>query len=196
MENLREYLNEETQKALKGKNIAINVHNKKEKLKYSKVQYAAIYKGYDMLENLFTVRTYIQRRYNLDHYLFEVLLKLMGLKVWTLKQFTSLPKPFNLGRLQNLLDTGLVNLIMDDTDHDKKIYCLNTKGRNIVVHFYEYLSGEKKIPEQSKFNPLAKEITPYDRRKMEIIKQMNRMPVPEHKKTLFKDISARNPIHH
>jgi len=185
MENGKKYLNKKTRKALKGSSIVVNVHNEKEKLKYSKVQYAAIYKGYDMLEDLFTVRTYIQKKYNIDFYLFEILLKLMGLKVFTLKQFSSMPKPFNYGRLQNLLDTGLVNLVMDNKDHDKKLYCLNTKGRNIMVRFYEYLSGEKKIPEESRFNPMAKELTPYDKKKMDIIRKMNSMPVPEHKKTLF-----------
>lgn len=189
MKKPKDYLTAETRKALKGSSVILKVINEDEPIKYSKAQYASIYKGYDMLENLFTVRTYIQKKYNIDSYLFEILLKLMGMKVWTLKDFTSMPKPFNYGKLQNLLDTGLVNLVMDDPNKaENRIYCLNMKGRNIIVSFYEYLSGEKRIPEESKFNPMAnkEKQTPYDKKKMDIIRQMNNLPLSEHKKTLFK----------
>ena len=155
-------------------------------IKYSKTQFVEVYKGYDMLENLFTVRTFLQKKYAIDHYLFEILLKLMGMKVFSRAQYVKLPKPFNYKRLQNMIDTGLINQIMDHTDSEKRLYTLNTKGRNIVIHFYKYLSGELKIPEKSKFNTMAKKSAcPYDKKKMELIKQMNKLPVKDHIKTLY-----------
>ena len=57
----------------------------------------------------------------------------------------------------------------------------------IVIEFYEYLSGEKKIPEDKYKNPMAhpdKQI-PFDRKKMELIKKLNKLEVPEHKRFLF-----------
>jgi hypothetical protein len=76
---------------------------------------------------------------------------------------------------------------MDHEAYDKRIYCLNTIGRNIVVTFYEYLSGEKKIPEDSKFNPLANKsnLVKFDKKRMEMIKKLNKLEVSEHNKHLF-----------
>lgn len=108
------------------------------------------------------------------------------MRVFTRLEYSKLPKPFNYKRLQNMIDTGLLNQIMDHTDVEKRLYCLNTKGRNIVVSFYGYLSGELKIPEDSKFNTMAKKSAcPYDKKKMELIKQINKLPVKDHYKTLY-----------
>ena len=186
--SVKSYLSKESQAALKGNSIKL-VHpsgNEGAKEKYSKTQFLEVYKGYDMLENLFTVRIFVQKRYNIDHYLFEILLKLMGLKVFSRLQYSKLPKPFNYKRLQNMMDTGLINQIMDHTDSEKRLYTLNTKGRNIVINFYKYLSGEIPIPEDSKFNTMAKKDScPYDKKKMALIKLMNKTIVPDHIKTLY-----------
>lgn len=181
------YLSKEGKEALKGSSIRVRLSTQDDGAeKYSKTQFVEIYKGYDMLENLFTVRTYIQKKYNIDHYLFEVLLKLMGMKVFSRAQYVKLPKPFNYKRLQNMMDTGLINLVMDHWDVEKRLYCLNTKGKNIVICFYKHLSGEVPIPENSRFNSMAKQdSSPYDKKKMALIKQMNKTKIPEHKKTLF-----------
>jgi len=184
----KSYLSTKTQEALRGQSIKVEIAaSESGKLKYSKMQFVEIYKGYDMLEDLFTVRTYIQKKYNIDHYLFEVLLKLMGMKIFTRLEYSKLPKPFNYKRLQNMIDTGLVNLVSDHWDVEKKLYSLNTKGRNIVIAFYKHLSGEVPIPENSRFNVMANKNknTPYDKKKMEVIKQLNKTPIPEHKKFLM-----------
>ena len=185
----KEYLTSEVKSVLKEQKVGVRFLDNPEgdKLKYSKMQFVEIYKGYDMLEDLFTVRTYVQKKYDIDHYLFEVLLKLMGMKVFTRLEYSKLPKPFNYKRLQNMVDTGLVNLVADHWDAEKRLYSLNTKGRNIVITFYKHLSGEVPIPEESKFNPMANKNknTPYDKKKMEVIKQLNKTPIAEHKKFLM-----------
>lgn len=187
-ESPKKYLSKEANLALKGSGIVVKfpTNDEGDKLKYSKNQFIDVYKGYDMLEDLFTVRTYIQKKYEIDHYLFEILLKLMGMKIFTRLQYSKLPKPFNYKRLQNLLDTGLVNLIQDHYDNEKRLYCLNTKGRNIVITFYKHLVGELPIPENSRYNTMAKkDSSPYDKKKIAVIKKLNRTEIPEHKKRLF-----------
>ena len=184
----KSYLSKEVQQVIKGKNIKIKFNPlENEKEKCSKAQFIEIFKGYDMCENLFTVRTFCQKKFGIDHYLFEILLKLMGMRVFTRLEYSKLPKPFNYKRLQNLLDTGLVNQIMDNTDVEKRLYTLNTKGRNIVITFYKHLSGEVPIPEDSRHNVMANKNknNPYDLKKMALIKQMNKIEVPEHIKTLY-----------
>lgn len=178
-------LDQRVQKALKGNNISINYLHKE--TKYSAQKFHQVYKGYDLLGDLYTVRTYIQKRYNIDLGTLEVLLKLMKMKVFSREMFSEIPRNFSLSKWNAFKDLGYFNTVMDDQSIDKRLFCLNTKGRNIVISFYEYLSGEKKIPENSRYNPMANKNTqlPFDKRKMEVIKKLNQMEVPKHTRFLF-----------
>ena len=183
--NAKNELDETIQKSLKGSKISINYLHKEDK--YSKVRYYQVYKGYDFLVNINTVRVYVQKKNKIDWFTLELLLKLMALKVFSYDSFKEIPKNFHLNRWNNFLKLGYVNLVMDHNSYQKKIYCLNTIGRNIVISFYEYLSGEKKIPEESSLNPMANKATQlkYDKKKMEMIKKLNKAEVPEHNKYLY-----------
>lgn len=176
----------EVQKSLKGKNIAINYLNDKDK--YTSQRFHQVYKGYDFLGDLCSVRTYIQKRYKIDFRTLEVLLKLMKYKVFTREMFSEIPKNFTLSKWNHFIKLGYLNLVMDASSIEDRLFCLNTKGRNIVISFYEYLSGEKKIPETSRHNPMANNNTklPFDKRKMEVIKKLNQAEVAEHTRFLFK----------
>ncbi|CAL2094834.1 hypothetical protein [Tenacibaculum sp. 190524A02b] len=184
--NTKDELSEESRELLKGKNIQVKFGNDKDK--YSKKRYAYVYKSYDLAENMYVVRTYIQKRYNLDRHILEILLKLQGMKIFTRAMYSDLPKSFTYSRWSSILESGYISLIMDDEDTDKRIYTLSTRGRNIVVKFYEYLSGEKKIPENSALNPMANKnkAIPFDKKKMDLIKKMNKLETPEHSKFLYK----------
>lgn len=186
IKSLKSELSHETQKLLKGKNVVVNSQNTDNK--YSKHKFIQIYRGYDMLENMFTVRTYIQKKHKIDIYLFEILLKLMGLGLFTQRDFFDTPRPFTYMKWSSIVETGYLNLVMDHESADKKIYGLNTKAKNIVIDFYECLCGEKKIPLDSS-NPMVDSETKiaYDKRKIEIIKKLNSLPVPDHKRFLFED---------
>lgn len=183
--NAKKDLPKETQDALKGKSI--NIIYTDEKDKYSKKRFVYVSRGYDFLGRLYVVRTYIQKRYNLDRHALELLLMLMELKVFNRKMFADLPRPFKFARFNTFIEEGYVNLVMDDEKTENRIYTLSTKYRNIVMKFYHYLSGEEKIPEDSVHNPLANKNTqiPFDRKKLEMIKRLNKLEVPKHKRFLF-----------
>ena len=170
--------------SLKGRNIHVQVNDEKEK--YSKQQFVEIYKGYDFLEDIYVVRAYIQKRYKIDFRELQILLKLMGMRVFSREDYSSLPKQFTFNKFKSIIESGYINLLSDHYDVEKRLYTLNTKGRNIVIKFYKYLSGEEKIPETSD-NPMANRKTQiaFDKKKMDLIRKMNQAPIKEHNKTLF-----------
>lgn len=182
--NAKDYLTDDVRKEMKG--FRLNFHE--EDTKYSKLQFAKIYKGYDFLENIFTIRTYVQKKYNIDWPTLELLLKLMGMKIFTRAEYSKVPKDFSFSRFNTFLEMGYINIISNHTDVEQRLFILNTKAKNIVVNFYKYLSGEKRIPEDGANNPLAnknKQVA-FDKKKMALIKKMNKLPIPDHKKKLFK----------
>lgn len=182
MASVKEF-SKDVQKALKGKGVKVQYLNQEDK--YSKERYAFVFKGYDFLEDLFTVRTFIQKKYDIKFNDLELLLKLMGMKIFTRKMYSNVPKFFTHSRLSYFIDRGFVNLIMDDHCADNKVFTLSLKGRAIVTKFYAYLSGEEKIPLNSKHNPMVKSETSFDKKKLEVIKGLQGLDVPEHKKYLF-----------
>lgn len=177
------YIGKDASKKLKG--CSINLHEEDEK--YSVKQYVQIYKGYDMLQNLHVTRTYIQKRYKIDWILLELLLQLMGLRIFTVTDYTSLPKDFSLSRFRTIREKGWVQIIQDNHSAAHHVYGLSTKGKNICIKFYKILSGEIPIPESGSVNPMAKKSTQnaYDKKKMLLIEKLNKLPTKEHFKTLF-----------
>jgi hypothetical protein len=182
-ETARQYLSEEAVKKVKGMNVTF-IEDKK---KYSKTQFIKIYKGYDMLENFFTVRSYIQKRYKIDIHMLEILLKLMGMRVFTRAEFSNIPKEFTYNRFNSIQDSGFINLISDHTDVEKRVWTLNGKGKIIVTNFYKYLSGEKRIPVDGTRNPMAhgKKSIAFDKKKLDLIKKMNALDPKAHIKKLY-----------
>lgn len=179
----RNYLSKRAKKEAKGIVVAFQ----EDQEKYSKKQFIQVYKGYDFLENILTVRTYIQKRYNIDWPTLELLLKLMGMRAFTRLEYSEVPRDLGFNRFNTFLELGYVSLLSDHTDVERRLFILSTKGKNIVTNFYMYLSGEKKIPVDGQKNPMAnsnKQVA-YDKKKLEMIKKMNSLPIPEHTKKLF-----------
>ena len=179
----RDYMSEEAIENGKGTQVRFQ----EKEVKYSKIQFVKIYKGYDMLENIFTVRTYIQKHYDIDWPTLELLIKLMGMRLFTRKEYGEIPKEFGFSKFKTFLEQERIVLVSDHSDVEKRLFILSTKSKNIVTNFYMYLSGEKKIPEDYVNNPMfnSNKAVAFDKKKRELIKKMNQLPVPEHKKKLF-----------
>lgn len=179
----RDYLSDSVKKKAVGTDVRF-LDNKK---KYSSKQYVGIYKGYDMLENLFTVRSYIQKHYDISWSTLELYLKLMGMRIFTREEYSQVPRDFQFQKFKSLRDSGCIIVVSDHNKVEERLYTLSTKSKNIVTNFYAYLSGEKKIPEDSVNNPMfnKNKQVPFDKKKAELIKKMNQLPIPAHKKKLF-----------
>lgn len=174
-----------TKELLKGKKVNVLYANEDDK--YSKERFVYVSRGYDFLENIAAVRVFVQKKHDIGWNTLELLLKLMGYKIFTRPMFSEAPRNFTDIRWKHFKARGYVSLVSDHEQADKRIFRLSTKGRNIVISFYEYLSGERKIPLDGRYNPLAnsKKQVAFDKKKMELIKKMSKLPVPEHKRYLF-----------
>ena len=179
----RSFLSKEAVKEAKG--VDIHFHN--EEPKYTRQAFAQIYKGYDFLENLFTVRTYIQKHYNIDFPHLELLLKLMGMRVFTRIEYSEIPRDYGFNRFNTFLREGHIVVLSTHNKVEMRLFTLSTKSKNIVTNFYAYLSGEKKIPEDYVNNPMfnSNKRVAYDKKKAELIKKMNKLPMSPHNKKLL-----------
>lgn len=186
---VKELLSENTVKAIEDQKMIIkyaaNKNSKKDK--YSKTLHLEFFVGYDLLENLLVARPYVQKRYNIDRQLLELLLFLSPKQFFTQSDYADMPKQFKYCSIKNLMATGFISIVQNGECLSKHIYRVNRKGSEIVRHFYEVLSGEKKIPEDYS-NPLArkKTRTSFDKKKMDLIQKINQLPAPEKKKPLYR----------
>lgn len=186
---VKELLSESTLAAMEEQNIEVKyARNKNSKTgNYLKKLHVEFFCGYDMLELMLIARPYIQKRYNIDLGLLELLLFLSPKQFFTQKDYAEMPKQFKYRSIKNLLATGFVSIIQNGECLADHLYRVNRKGSEIVRHFYEILSGEKKIPEVPYRNPLAKTgtRTAYDKKRMDLIKKINQLPAPDSKKPLY-----------
>lgn len=155
------------------------------KKKYAKPpKFLSLNEGYDILENLLVVRKYVSKKYGIDWKLLEILLFLYPKNYFTWDDYYEMPKDFRYMRLSKLEQLGVARILSRERTLKGSLYTLTTKSRNIVTVFYEYLSGEKKIPEMN--NPLnLAEGTAIDKIRFNLIKKINAAPVSENKKRLF-----------
>jgi hypothetical protein len=185
---VKEMLSEDTCKAMKKQKMTIKyaANKNSKKGKYSKLLHLEFFEGYDLLENLLVARPYIQKRYNIDLGLLELLIFLGPKQFFTQKDYADMPKQYKYRSIKNLMETGFISIVQNGENLGKHIYKVNRQGSEIIRHFYEILSGEKKIPENT-LNPLNKKrtATPFDKKKMDLIKKLNQIPAPDSKKPLY-----------
>ena len=153
--------------------------------KYSKPKMVKLLQGYDLCENLLLVRPYIQHRYNIQLKLLELLLYLKAKLLFTQDDYREIPKNFTYRSIRSLLDLGYVDTVQKGENLGKNVYTLSRKGVEIVKHFYECLSGEKRIPENFT-NPLSRpSANTLDKKRYSLIKKLNQLPAPESKKSYY-----------
>jgi hypothetical protein len=164
--------------------MGIHVHAKPMKKK----KYVSCNQGYDFLENLFVVRHYVCKKNDISFRVLEMLLKLYPMNFFTYKDYYELPKHFQLVRADYLIKKGLMVEIKDKkSDRTDSIFKLSTKAGNMVRDFYKFLSGEKPIPEEPKYNHMAKkDASEIDKLRLEFIKKMNLTEPSDNKKQMFK----------
>ncbi|MGH2666059.1 hypothetical protein [Flavobacterium sp.] len=170
------------------KNLVLNKNNNgTAKLsKYTKQRYIQFYDGYDILQNLIVTRQYIQKRYEIDYHLFELLLFLFPMQYFTREDYQIAPRQFRYRGVKHLMELGHVVIAVSGENRGKHLYKLSRSAQEIVKHTYHCLSGEKKIPESYQVNPMAKNTAnSLEKRSMDLIKKLNQQEVPATKKKLF-----------
>lgn len=157
------------------------------KKKYKKVpQLTYIYEGYDLLENLGIVRKYIMKRYGINQVWLDLLLFLFAeqRQIFSPADYREFPKYNSKATFRYMLSNGEIECFSKGKNRNLSLYRLSRKNRKIVMNFYRYLFGEKKIPISN--DPVSfHNATPLEKTSMQIIQKLNGMPVSENKKRFF-----------
>ncbi|TSE11298.1 hypothetical protein [Aquimarina algiphila] len=146
----------DTQEALKKRGIYLGRNPHKRKYNHSVFH---LNDHYNFLEYLLVVRIHLQKKYNISWRRLEFLLYLFPKQFFTYYDFVEFPAPYNMRRIKEMTQDGFV----EKFENRKKkgqgmtIYCLTRRGKQIVTDFYQYLSGEKKLPLGKLYSPLMAE---------------------------------------
>lgn len=182
-----EKLPEDARKLIVKKKISLvpTAAPKAKKANYSKQKYLLYSGGHDILQNLIVVRPYITRRYNIQFRLLEVLLYLFPMQYFTQDDYRIVPKPLTYRSVKDMLREEMITIIVNGENKGKHLYTLTRRSKEIVIHFYQCLSGEKRIPDTA-INPFKKKTaTAHDKKRMDLINILNQQEIPDSKKRLF-----------
>lgn len=154
----------------------ISVMNDYKSTKYNK-QIIKVSDHYNFLEYYLIVRMYMQKKHNIDNRLLEILFFLYPKKLFSWKDFKEYPLTFTYRKIDKLIDMEMVEVFRPDTAKSRQIYRLTLKAQAIVRNFYEYLSGEKKLPTNRFNNPLLATKPKNNRERLiqEMIYKMNKV---------------------
>lgn len=174
---------------VKNKKIHVvkNTASKSGKVKYTKQRTLGFYQGYDFLENSIVIRQYVQNRYKININTLEMLLFLFPKNFFSHSDYKVMPKQFQYRKIDSMIELGLISIVVPGKNRGYHIYSLSRQAKEIVKIYYEYLSGEKKIPEDPKINPwVRKTVIPIDKKKMDLIKILSKQEPSDTKKAMFK----------
>ncbi len=174
---------EEARKIItENKNLILRSAGKK---KYSRTQ-MVVNEGYDFLENISAVRPYIQAKYNIKIRLLELLLCLYPKQAFTWSDYRNIPKAYTYRTMSKLINEGYIVVFSHGKNKSCHLYCLSQQAKLIVTQYYKHLSGERKIPEDYRNNPLQRErVIKYTKKRMSLIEKMNAMGPSASKRATF-----------
>lgn len=175
-------------KALKKNNVVIHktAPNKKKTEKYSKRKHLFAFYGFDLLENLISVRIFIQKKYEIQLTILEVLLFIAPKQFITMADYKVIAKDFSICRIKSLIDKGWLKPVTNGQYKYQEIYGLTIKCKNMIAEFYGMMSGEIKLVHVKKKETLVgPKSTLQDKKINEMIKKFNLLEIPESKRSLF-----------
>lgn len=158
--------------------------------KYLKEIFLKYFDGFDFLENLHVVRNFLQKKYDIDFYTVEVLLYLYPKNFFTLADYNNHFRPYQIKKIDYLIKKGLIKNSSKKTAKNYSLFTLTTDGKELVQDFYKYLSGEKTLPVTPDKNKMAlPESNGPDKKRIRMIKNLQKLPVPETKKVFWTELN-------
>jgi hypothetical protein len=141
--------------------IIIKGSNEDEKRKYSrksKQQKTSFVTGYDLLQYNIVIKPYIIQKYHLkDVNELDVLLYLYPFQFFVRGDFAQLPTNTTGHSFKVLIELGLVVLRVKGAVHkkinQKNIYSLSDNSKAAVKSYYQFLSGERTLVDNSYAKP-------------------------------------------
>lgn len=126
----------------------------------------------DFLENFGPVRTYIQRKYEIDIAYLELILKLYPMNYFNFEDYKSFPKKFQFWGIKNVLRKGIIEIVSEGTGYKTHVYCLSSANRIIVKKFYQMLAGDAHIPKTWPVMIPKSKLGKYERAKLELLDRL------------------------
>ena len=110
--------------------------------------------GYDLMRYSIVVRPFIVKLYKLESdLLLDILVYLFPIQYFTNKDYKLLPLYNTKFNLKQMVFKGYVDCAVEQSNFGSKVYCLSEKSIKVVVDYYKYMSGEKRIGKASSVNP-------------------------------------------
>lgn len=155
--------------------------------RYTKTRILYYSDSYDFLQYQIIVRPYVCKRFKIDFRMLELLLYIYPLNYFTTIDYKVAVKPYSLHSIKTMVKLGFVKVMVEGKNAAEHVYTLSHQAKNIVSLYYKYMSGERKMLDNDQRNPLTKtrDITIHDKKRMEMIRALNLLEVPETKKRLY-----------
>lgn len=153
------YISDHVKKIFKKRKVTVNKGKRRgdKRVKYTRKQ-LQFTKGFDLLENFYVVRYYIQRKHDIPQTILEILLNLYPKNYFTRRDFSYALRDRRMHSYRYMVDHGFFEVVVMDRKGERNryssVYKLTAKSQYIVTSFYKLLSGEMKFPEDLKNNPL------------------------------------------
>jgi hypothetical protein len=121
--------------------------------------------GYSFLQYNIVVREYILRRYQIKKDIeLDIMLYLMPFQFFTQEDFMVLPVRSKGYNMKKLIALGFIEKKVPRSKKAGAIYAVTPHSKRIVMDYYQYLSGEKVLKDDSYTNPFRdKEAKKVDR---------------------------------
>lgn len=186
MRKVDKHLSQDAQDMLKRDRVKLKKSPDPDKYSRAKAKEVNLYEGYDMLEHFLIARQYICKRYKIKIGLLEVLLHFAAPKnqFFSQKDWVLVPKQLAYSRLQPMLDKGFVSIQSEGANLAEHLFTLSNQGFAIVRGFYQYLSGERIMPER--YTPQSKpDACAFDKKAFNFIQKVNSEPKNDKLKPLY-----------
>lgn len=132
---------------------------------------------YDTLQYLGIVRSYVQKKHNITVSVLELMLFLYPLGVWSKGDYNKFPHRYNTRNIEVLINKGYIEPMFAEHSIKSRLqtFRLSRVAKRAVRDFYEYVHGEKTLPEEARSNPLLhKNASVRDLIKANAIMEINR----------------------
>ena len=117
---------------------------------------AVVNMDYNLLENFYVVRKFVQKKFNISLRELELLLYLFPKGFFSHQDYKSYPLSYSHRLISTVIKLGWVRIFTKGENQSQHTYTLTKSAKHIVIVFYKYLSGELKIPLNSENNPLIR----------------------------------------
>jgi hypothetical protein len=156
-------ISEDTERLLLAKKL--KPRYKKTEGKY-KLKPIVVNTDFDLLQNQYPVRMFIQAKFGLSLRELELLLFLYPKQFFCLKDYKSFPLTFTHRKISTVVKRGFVKIAKKGKNMDHHVYTLTKSAKHQVIVYYKYLSGELLVPTNAENNPMIRKDAPQHHKKV------------------------------